>query len=539
MKNLYKSVLLALLLVGSTISFAQIPVYNSIASAPPTTPVIFLDFDGQYVAGTSWNYAGPITAAPSGLTTDQITEIYNRIAEDYRPFNINITTDSTKYSAAPINKRMRVLFTTTYSWYGSSAGGVAYTGSFTWGNNTPCWIFTSLLGYNAKYLAEAGAHEAGHTLGLRHQASYDASCNMTSAYNYGTGTTGTETSWAPIMGVGYYRNLTTWHNGPTSAGCNSIQQDLSVITSSTNGISFKTDDYSETFTAASSASFSNNEFTKTGEITTDTEKDMFKFTLSASRKFSLDAIPTNVGAQDAGSNLDLQVQLYDGSKNLVKTFNPTEALSVSVDTTLNAGTYYLLVDGVGNEYVSEYGSLGSYSLLAEEAPLLALPLHEFTLIGKLENGLQKLSWKIVADEKIISQFVEVSTNGRDFRPLAGVDALGRSYNYSPDNAGVLFYRLNITFDNNRQYYSNIIALRSNGIEGRPKLFTTLIKGNALMVSSPERYDYSINDYSGRIVAKGQITDGSSTINTNYLSSGTYMIRFVKGNDQYVEKFLKQ
>jgi hypothetical protein len=60
-----------------------------------------------------------------------------------------------------------------------------------------------------------------------------------------------------------------------------------------------------------------------------------------------------------------------------------------------------------------------------------------------------------------------------------------------------------------------------------------------MVSSPERYDYSINDYSGRIVAKGQITDGSSTINTNYLSSGTYMIRFVKGNDQYVEKFLKQ
>jgi hypothetical protein len=42
-----------------------------------------------------------------------------------------------------------------------------------------------------------------------------------------------------------------------------------------------------------------------------------------------------------------------------------------------------------------------------------------------------------------------------------------------------------------------------------------------------------------MVAKGQITDGSSTINTNYLSSGTYMIRFVNGNNQYVEKFMKQ
>jgi hypothetical protein len=82
-------------------------------------------------------------------------------------------------------------------------------------------------------------------------------------------------------------------------------------------------------------------------------------------------------------------------------------------------------------------------------------------------------------------------------------------------------------------------MRSEGVEGRPKLFSTLISSNALMVSSPDIYNYVINDYNGRIVAKGQITDGSSTINTNYLSPGTYMIRFINGNDQYVEKFMKQ
>ena len=534
MKNLYKSVLLALSLAGSLTIFAQVPIYSSMPSA---SAVLFLDFDGHTVSGTSWNTSGPIVAAPSGLSSDQITEIYNRISEDYRPFNINITTDEAKYNAAPATRRMRVLFTTTYAWYGSSAGGVAYTGSFTWGDNTPCFIFTSLLGYNAKYLSEAGAHEAGHTFGLRHQASYDANCNLINPYNYGTGSG--ETSWAPIMGVGYYKNFTTWHNGPNPYGCANTQQDLSIITSSANGITFKSDDYPETFKSADALSFSNSKSTTTGAITTDTEKDMFKFSLTSSQRFSLSAIPTNVGAGDAGSNLDLQVQLYNGSKDLVKTYNAEEALSVSIDTNLNSGTYYLLVDGVGNQNVSEYGSLGSYSLLAEQTPLVTLPVQELKLKGKSENGNQKLSWNIIADETVVDQSVEVSLNGKDFTPLANVGAVSRDYAYSPDNAGVIFYRLNVTFDNDRKYLSNIIALRSNGVEGRPKLFSTLITGNALMVNSPDAYNYVVNDFNGRIVAKGQITDGSSTINTNYLSAGTYMIRFVKGSDQYVENFMKQ
>ncbi len=534
MKNLYKSVLLALFLTGSSVTFAQVPVYSSSAAAPA---VIFLDFDGHTVSGTSWNYNGPIEAAPSGLSSDQITEIYNRIAEDYRPFNINVTTDQSKYTAASATRRMRVIFTTTHSWYGSSAGGVAYTGSFTWGDNTPCFIFTSLLSYNAKYLAEAGSHEAGHTLGLRHQAAYDANCNLLSSYNYGTGSGAT--SWAPIMGVGYHKNFTTWHNGPNPYGCANTQEDLAIITNSANGISFKSDDFAETFNSATSVSFSDNQFLKTGSITTDTEKDMFKFSLSSAQRLTLSAVPTNVGTGDAGSNLDLQVQLYDGGKNLVKTYNGVEELSVAIDTNLNAGNYYLLVDGVGNQYVNEYGSLGSYSLIAEQTPLATLPVQELKLKGRSDKGSQRLSWSIIADETVVNQKLEVSTNGKDFNSVINVDPATRDYNYTADNGGVVFYRLNVTFDDNKQYYSNVIALRSIGTEGRPKLFNTLVTSNNLMVSSPETYSYAINDFSGRTVAKGQITEGSSSITTNNLSTGTYMIRFVNGTTQYVEKFLKQ
>src|SRR6478609_2179102 len=87
-------------------SYSQIPIYNSYPSAAAT---VYLDFDGQYLEGTSWNYKGPLTLGPSNLTVAQITEIFNRISEDYRPFNINITTDSTKYWSAPTRLRMRVL----------------------------------------------------------------------------------------------------------------------------------------------------------------------------------------------------------------------------------------------------------------------------------------------------------------------------------------------------------------------------------------------------------------------------------------------
>jgi hypothetical protein len=534
MKRLYKSVLLALLLVGSFQTFAQVPIYNS--NTASGVPVIFLDFDGHTVQGTSWNVNGPIFCGPSGLANDQITEIFNRIAEDYSPFTINVTTDSTKYWAASSTKRMRVIFTVTSSWYGNNAGGVAYTGSFSWGDNTPCFIFSALLGYSTKKCAEAGAHEAGHTFGLRHQASYDASCNLVSAYNYGYGDG--ETSWAPIMGVGYSRNLTTWHNGPNPYGCNNLQNDMQIITSNA-GVSFKADEFGDTFNGATSTSFVGTKAKTGGNINTDSDKDMVKFTLTSAKKVNINALPTSVGAGDAGSNLNLEMVLYNGSKQALNKYNPTSELSASVDTTLGAGTYYIQLDGVENPYASDYGSVGSYSVLIEEAPLTTLPVHSLNLRGTAENGYHKLNWVVDADEKLVNQVVEISTNGKDFTTLSSTEIASRSFSYHSETAGVIFYRVKVTFDNIQTYYTNIIAMRSSGTEGRPKLFSTVINSNSLMVSSPSSYQYAINDINGRVVSKGQIPAGSSSIQTNYLSQGTYMIRFANGNDQYVEKFLKQ
>ena len=172
MKNFFRSVLAALLLTSAGDLKAQVP---ALSSYPSASAVLFLDFDGHTVSGTSWNYAGPIVCAPAALDNTKINTIFNRVAEDYRPFNINITTDSTKYLAAPINKRMRVILTPTYEWYGAS-GGVAFVTSFIWGDDSPCFVFTGLLGNNVKNIAVAASHEAGHTMGLYHQSSYDGNC---------------------------------------------------------------------------------------------------------------------------------------------------------------------------------------------------------------------------------------------------------------------------------------------------------------------------------------------------------------------------
>jgi hypothetical protein len=120
---------------------------------------------------------------------------------------------------------MRVIFTTTHEWYGTNAGGVAYTNSINWSNATPCWVFTNLLGYNLKSIQEAGSHEAGHTFGLRHQASYDENCNQISQYNYGN------SEIAPIMGVSRGAKRGEWWVGPNSLGCNNIQNDKEIIAS--------------------------------------------------------------------------------------------------------------------------------------------------------------------------------------------------------------------------------------------------------------------------------------------------------------------
>ena len=307
--------------------------------------VILLDFNGHLVRGTSWNVNGDINCAPANLTAAQIDEILMRVGNDYSPFNLLITTDEAVYNAANVSKRIRVVFTESWEWYGQ-AGGVAYTGSFTWGNNTPCFVFSSLLNYNTKNIAEAAAHEAGHTIGLRHQASYDANGVLVSSYNYGQGSG--EIGWAPIMGVGYNRNLTIWHNGPTSGGTTSYQDDIAIVS---NIVGTKTDDFADNFSNASTLTGSVD-----GMINSNNDVDFFAIDIASPKNISL--VPFSVGASNAVAYVDLLLKVYNIQGQLIGSFDDTNTLNIS--TILNAGRYYVAVTCTPNQYASKYGMLGKY-----------------------------------------------------------------------------------------------------------------------------------------------------------------------------------
>jgi len=497
--------------------------------------VIYLDFDGHNVEGTSWNWSLPVIhCQPSGLDSTQITEVFNRVAEDFRPFNVNVTTDSTSFLAVAPDRRMRVIITTTSDWYGNSAGGVAFISSFSWGDDQPCFVFSASLGYNTKRISEAASHETGHTLGLYHQAQYDVNCNKLTDYNAGRGSG--EIGWAPIMGIGYNQNFTLWSNGSNSLGCTNYQSDLDVIASVGNGFGFRGDDHSDSAANATALFQVNKQFEIAGIIQKNTDQDMFRFSMPERARVRLDATPYNVGNGNEGSDLDIQISLYNASNILLNIYNPGTLLNSAIDTILNPGTYYLKVEGKGNIYAPSYASLGSYDIKATLEGSILLPIHLVKLQAlNIRNQLQ-FRWNIEGDEKIIGQTLEVSKDGRSFEPLAKVPAEDRSYSYNFSSTQSR-YRVNILFGNGEHNYSNIVM--PYGIEkARPKVLGNVINSDIMSVQSYGNYQYDIIDLNGNIINKGQLTIGTNKIKLPATIPGIYILRTFGNNQQWIEKLLR-
>jgi hypothetical protein len=516
-------------------SHAQTPV---LSSYPAATAAIFLDFDGHTIEGTSWNWnLSAIECQPSGLNANQITEVFNRVAEDFRPFNVNVTTDSTKFLSAPVNRRMRVIVTTTSAWYSNSAGGVAFIGSFTWGDDHPCFIFSALLGYNAKRISEAASHETGHTLGLYHQAQYDAYCNKLTDYHAGQGSG--EIGWAPIMGIGYDHNFTLWSNGPTSLGCTDYQSELDVIASVENGFGYRSDDHSDSTVDATPVLFVNKQFNISGVINQNTDRDMFRFNMPDRARFRLDAVPYNVGSGNAGSDLDIQISLYNASNTLLSIYNPESLLNSEADTILNPGLYYLKVEGKGNIYAPSYASLGSYAIKAIAEGGIPFPIRLVKLQALNIRNQFQFRWNVEADEKIKEQTLEVSPGGNDFRPLAEMLAEDRSYAHNSPVAIDNQYRLHVVFEGGAHNYSNIVTFPSTEIIQRPRILGNTVNSGTINVQSDGSYKYDVTDLNGKIVSKGQLLGGINTINLPGIMPGIYVIRFNGNNQQWIDKLLRQ
>lgn len=355
----------------------------SLHSRPGAKRVIYLDFRGGSVTGTNWNTnwgVGTINAQPYDLDgvpgsfnateLERIQYIWQRVAEDYAPFDVDVTTEEPTVPTIveAINRSStsdeyfgtRVMITqdwTAATTNPCSCGGIAYVGVFNdiGTYHKPAWVFFNQLGAgNEKYVAEAISHEAGHNLGLSHDGS-----STTGYYaGHGSGATG----WAPIMGVGYYKELVQWSKGEYP-DANQTQDDFQVI--QTFGGPLRPDDHGDTLGAATPLDVTGSTGTVSlqgsGLIGTRSDVDVFSFAASAG------TLNLSVTPAPRGPNLDLYARLYDAAGNLLASANPSTTLDASLSAVVaSAGTYYLFVEGVGygslSTGYSDYGSLGEYTI---------------------------------------------------------------------------------------------------------------------------------------------------------------------------------
>ncbi|PYU86688.1 MAG: hypothetical protein DMG08_29395, partial [Acidobacteria bacterium] len=350
-------------------------------SRPLATRKIYLDFDGQTTSGTAWNGGATIVSAPFDLngipssfnTTemDVIQHVWQRVAEDYAPFDVDVTTQDPgsdglrRTSTSDVGYGIRVVISPT-NWYNINYGGVAYLDVFNAISSTDiygtCWAFTQQLGNGEKAIAEAASHEVGHTLGLHHDGltvCCDALYGGTTYYS-GQG------NWAPIMGVSYNREVSQWSKGEY-ANANNTEDDLAIIQ---GYISYRADDHGDTIGTATP--LTGPDISASGVIEKSTDVDMFSFQTGAG------TISFTVNPAPRGPDLDISATLYDGTGNLVTSADGA-GLSASFTVAVATGTYYLMIDGVGSgdpvtTGYSDYASLGQYQITGTVIPTGTQPV---------------------------------------------------------------------------------------------------------------------------------------------------------------------
>ena len=364
-------------------------------SRPGAPRVIFLDFDGFTIVGTAWNdgYDLPATdAAPfdtdgdpgtfSDDEQDTIQSVWQRVSEDFAPFDIDVTTEDPgtaaieRSSSGDSNYGTRALVTSDDflidAICGGGCGGIAYYQAFDAfgsGNDAHGYLQPALTfspngtGPGPNGIANTVSHEVGHNLNLRHDGT-------TTGDEYYSG----HGAWSPLMGIGYTKSISQWSKGEY-ADANRTQDDLSVMQN--NGAPLAVDDHTASGPVAAATPLVNGQ--GSGVIGTRTDVDWFTFDVGCAGTTTIDIYAGAIGAAATGPspNLDVQFRLHDGA-GFVATVDPASGqtgadqpfgLSTAYSAALAPGTYFIEISGVGfgdplDTGYSDYGSVGRFAISA-------------------------------------------------------------------------------------------------------------------------------------------------------------------------------
>ncbi|MDR2347004.1 MAG: fibronectin type III domain-containing protein [Planctomycetaceae bacterium] len=429
-------------------------------SNPGANFTIYLDFNGHITTGTAWNENLESFVTPAfSLDTDyanfsdaeleMIQYIWQRVAEDFMPFNVDVTTEE-----PPLNYLIKDTATsdsdghwgvraaiggTCYDWLNDSAGGIAYLGSFSWETDTPAFVFAETQYNDEKYIAETISHEVGHTLGLSHDGYYSDEY-----YEEING-------WGPIMGAGYYSDVIQWSKGEYEGNTNQ-EDDLAIITgeitniytewSGGNGFTYRNDDHGGDFQTATAIPTTENSFSISGIIERNTDLDYFMFDITTDSVLNL---TITSGTRDA--NLDILATFYDFNGNVISTFDDPETLHANFENLeLTAGIYYLSIDGTGRPYISEskigysdYGSLGSYKIeVTTDSESTNIEAPDLSIID-ITTTTASLDWNEINNATGYQLQWSTDSNVWDMQAIEQLNATTTEFNVEGLTPGTLYY----------------------------------------------------------------------------------------------------
>lgn len=326
----------------------DVPALHSDAGSSKS---LYLDFDGYHDVFSIDN--DKTTFSDAELTMMQ--GIWQRVAEDYAPFDIDVTTVEPPSFADGVAIRIAIGGSSFEGEDGRA--GQAAVGSFFNSEDNVGYVFSDDIfnsGHiNARDVAGTASHEAGHAFGLVHQSLYDSAGNLVDEYHPGVG------DKEPLMGSGVTpRDI--WWFGTSSRSSTSFQDDMAYLA---NQLGYRADDHGGSAAAAASltlvadpADSTKQLLRGTGIVGQMSDLDFFAFTVGGANgevtRFSADINPL-----EFGPNLDARLEIRNAQGAVVASADPTGPLSAHLTADLTPGQYYMVAASHG-----DYGDVGQYTL---------------------------------------------------------------------------------------------------------------------------------------------------------------------------------